>query len=115
VTAGATTAGINATLTKPTQITGTVKNTSGAPLANVCVYLYHSGATGGRTTDKGVCTGSTGTYAMAVAAAGSYNVVFEDGTAPYQWYNDEASEATANPVNVTAGATTSGINATFTT
>jgi protocatechuate 3,4-dioxygenase beta subunit len=116
VTAGATTSGVNATLTLPsTAITGTVTNGSSAPLANVCVYLYHSGPTGGRTSDKGVCTNSAGRYTMPVAAAGSYNVVFEDstGTYPYQWYNGQTSEATASPVTVTAGATTSGVNATL--
>jgi protocatechuate 3,4-dioxygenase beta subunit len=115
VTSGAVTSAIDATMSGPTQITGTVTSTSGAPLSNVCVYLYASGGTGARTGDTGVCTNSAGQYAMNVATAGSYNVAFYDpsGTFPTQWYNGAASEAAATLVTVSSGAVTSGIDATM--
>jgi protocatechuate 3,4-dioxygenase beta subunit len=114
VTAGATTTGVNAALTGVTRIVGTVTNTSGTPLSNICVYLYAAGATGARTSDTGVCTNAAGGYSMPVAAAGSYNVAFFDpsGTHATVWANGHPSEATANPVAVTSGAQTV-VNATL--
>jgi hypothetical protein len=116
VTSGAQTTGVNATLTGVTQITGKVTNGAGTPVANVCVYLYAAGATGARTSDPGACTTAAGTYTMGVSAAGSYNVAFFDPSGTYvtQWATGKASEATANPVVVTAGATTAAVNATLT-
>ena len=115
VTAGAHTTGINAVLGGPTPITGKVTNASGAPLSNICVYLYHSGATGSRTSDFGSCTDAQGNYVLNVAAAGSYNVAFFDptGTFSTQWYNGASSEAGATPVTVTIGTKPASVNATM--
>ena len=112
VISGATTT-VNATMTEPTEITGTVTSASGTPLANICVYLYASGPSGARTGDTGTCTNSSGQYSMPVASAGSYNVVFYDPQGLYltQWYRGQATEATANPITVTGGATTAGVDA----
>src|SRR5258706_913464 len=61
-----------------------------------------------------------GTYKVSGLAAGQYQVNFadpncffspNDDLAP-QWFNDQQTQATANDVTVTAGATTGGINAT---
>jgi hypothetical protein len=59
-------------------------------------------------------TQSTGNYAMPSVPAGSYTVEFVGCPNPYwvyQYYNDQYSLATATPVTVTAGSTTTGINA----
>jgi len=64
-----------------------------------------------------------GTYRVSGLAAGHYQVNFadpncffspNDDLAP-QWFNDQQTQATANDVTVTAGATTGGINATLVT
>jgi protocatechuate 3,4-dioxygenase beta subunit len=113
VTSGAPTTAVNATMVTPTEITGTVKNASGTPLANICVYLYQSGASGTRTGDTGTCTNAAGQYTMTVASAGSYNVAFYDPTGNYltQWYNGATGEGAATSVTVTKGGTTPSINA----
>jgi protocatechuate 3,4-dioxygenase beta subunit len=115
VTAGAHTTGVNAAMTGPTPLTGTVTNASGAPLANVCVYLYAAGAAGARTGDTGTCTNASGQYVMSVASAGSYNVAFFDpsGTYETQWSGGASSEAAATPVTLTVGTPTPVVNATM--
>jgi len=110
VTAGSTTSGINAALAAGGQITGTVTDAStSAPVAGVFVQAYDSGGNPVASTQ----TASDGTYTIAGLATGSYKV----GFAPYgtnyvpQFYNGKASLAAADPMAVTAGSTTSGINA----
>ncbi|HLI55652.1 MAG TPA: hypothetical protein VKY26_01340, partial [Actinomycetota bacterium] len=111
VTAGQN-ATANAALSDVTLITGTVTDqASGLPVANICLYLYAAG--GARTADPGVCTLSNGSYALPVAAAGSYDVAFVDPTATHttQWWNGAATQGAATPVPVTANQTAGGINA----
>jgi len=64
-----------------------------------------------------------GSYKVSGLAAGQYQVNFadpncffspNDDLAP-QWFNEQQTQATANDVTVTAGATTGGINATLVT
>lgn len=101
----------DAAMASVTAIAGTVTDATGAPVSGVCVYLYTTGGT--RTSDVGTCTGASGTYVMNVAAPGSYTVGFYDPSARYltQWANGQATQGTANPVTVTSGAVTSGVNA----
>ena len=119
VTAGSTTTGIDAALAPGGQISGTVTDAdTHAAVADVCVTVYDSAgnAAGSVTTDAG------GQYTLPGLASGSYRVAFDvsflscfeaGGTGYYalQYYSDGASLATADPVSVTAGSTTSGINA----
>ena len=119
VTAGATTSGINATLAPAGHITGTVTNASAVALANIMVVAYasvddynngHSIASTGTAADGSYDLGDlpTGSYLVQFGAS-----MFSDSNYVVQFYNNEPTIDTANPVAVTAGATTSGINATL--
>ena len=111
VTAGSTTSGIDAALAAGGQISGTV---TGASMsygeAGVFVQAYDS-------RGNAVATGQTasdGTYTLFGLATGTYKVAFvPGGNHVPQFYNGKATLATADPVTVTAGSTTSGIDATF--
>ena len=111
VTAGSTTTGIDAALQAPGQITGTVTDAAThAAVANECVSAYdaNGGSVGFGQTD------SAGRYTVSGLAAGSYKVSFygcSGGNYAPQFYNNKGSLATADPVSVTAGSTTTGIDA----
>ena len=109
VTAGATTSGIDAAMIPEGQISGTVTDSAThAPLAGISVYAYDSSGrlVGGTQTD------ASGAYTTDGMAAGSYRVGFF-GASPYasQYYNGQPTLASADPVTVADGKTTSGINA----
>jgi hypothetical protein len=120
VTGGTPASGVNAVLATPgatttgpvTEITGTVTDTAGHGLANICVYPYVA-ASGTRTSDPAACTDSAGKYALVLGTAGTYNVVFYDASGTYvtQWFSGAAYEGGATPVSVTTGTPTTGINA----
>src|SRR5271165_353651 len=111
VTAGTTTSGINAAMVTHGEITGTVTDSaSKAPVAGICVDIYDSSG----SVVSSVPTDSSGAYVSPRLAAGSYHVgFFNCGASTYasQYYNDQATLASADPVTVTDGTTTSGINA----
>ncbi|MGZ6711199.1 MAG: carboxypeptidase regulatory-like domain-containing protein [Solirubrobacteraceae bacterium] len=110
VTAGSTTSGVDAALRPGGQITGTVTDAvTGSPVANECV-----GAFAGTSVVGSATTDASGHYAVMGLAAGSYTIGFQTcGGGNYlpQYYNNKPSPATADPVTVTAGATTSGVDA----
>jgi hypothetical protein len=111
VTAGAVTSGINAAMVTYGQITGTVTdNASHAPIAGICVQAYNSGGYADFTR-----TDASGVYTLSGLAAGHHRVEFASGcgAANYvaQYYSGKSSLASADPVTVTDGTTTSGINA----
>jgi Carboxypeptidase regulatory-like domain len=112
VTAGTTTSGINAAMVTHGQITGTVTDSAtGAPLAGICLDVFDSG--GGITAQSS--TNANGVYTTIPLPSGSYRVGFDlgcgDSTYAAQYYNGRATLAGADPVTVTDGTTTSGINA----
>jgi hypothetical protein len=98
-------------------ITGTVTDSvTGLPVANVCVYAdYATGPLKGQYTGAGYCTGASGTYSLTGLPATSYKLAYylpgqsQSVPSPY-WYLNASNEATATPVSVTSGSTTSGIN-----
>jgi IPT/TIG domain len=92
-------------------ISGSVADaTTHAALGGICVSLYSTA--GGRTGDAQACTNAQGTYTMAVASAGSYDVVFAGGAGYVtQWYSGQASQGTANAVVVHTGGDTGNVNA----
>ena len=92
-------------------ISGAVTDASThAPLSGICVSL--STTAGVRTGDPQACTDAQGTYTMAVASAGSYDVAFAGGAGYVtQWYSGQATQASANAVVVHQGADTPNINA----
>jgi hypothetical protein len=98
-------------------ISGTVTATSGGgALANICVYLYPVGTT--TAASYATCTLSDGTYYIAGAASGSYDVAFADPAGVYttQWYTGSKggspTQSGAVAVSVPVGyGTATGINA----
>ena len=112
VTAGATTASINAALISGA-ITGTVTAaTGGAELGGICVDVQQTvGAGFGSATTR-----ADGTYTVTGLKSGSYSVEFftgcgNSGNYLTQWYNGQATETSAVPVTVVNGVTTPTINA----
>jgi hypothetical protein len=110
VTAGSPLSGIDAQLAAGGSITGRVTDeTNSCPIPDMEVDVYdlnnhYMGAT--RTDDNG-------TYSVSGLPTGSYKVFFSPYELNYvpEWYDDQPSFYTANPVSVTAGATTTGIDA----
>ena len=113
VAAGGTASSINAAMQPGGTITGTVTAAvGGADLGGICVDASQSGGGPG----SGFATTATnGTYSVTGLPAGSYTVEFHTGcgnSGNYvsQWYNDETSFGSANPVSVTVGSTTPNID-----
>lgn len=117
VTDGATTAHVDARLAQSGSIAGTVTDADGAPLAGIDVTV--SDAAGDEASTR---TAADGTYSVGSLSAGSYAVKFapdpavagfDPGGGNYlpQYYDARPSPQTADPVTVTGGATTSGIDA----
>jgi 5-hydroxyisourate hydrolase-like protein (transthyretin family) len=114
VTAGANTSEINAQMQPGGQITGTVTDNEGKPLADVSVKVFEAG--GSKTVPVLYAqTGLTGNYTVSNLASGSYKVEFsessEAGNYAPQYYNAKFTWAEAGLVSVTAGITTPEINA----
>jgi 5-hydroxyisourate hydrolase-like protein (transthyretin family) len=116
-----TTAGAHDTLTESImvtygQIAGTVTDhATGAAIGGICVHAYNSG--GGVLASA--ATNASGAYTLTNVPDGADWVGFSSGcgAANYlpQYYNEKASLASADPVTVTGGATTTGINAAMVT
>ena len=115
VTAGATTPAINAAMVAGGQITGTVTDrAANTTLAVICVQVYNSSGAVAASTQ----TNSSGVYTVSALPTGSYDVGFLDCSADAyvtQYYDGKPTLASADPVAVTAGTTTSGINAALVT
>lgn len=84
------------------------------PLQNIEVTAYE--ADGNESPVGFATTGTGGAYNIAGLAAGSYRVMFSpsfgsDLNYVTQYYEGKSSPASAKPVSVTQGATTSAINA----
>jgi hypothetical protein len=108
VTIGETSAGINAKLQLGGRISGRVTAAGSGPLSNVLVCALSS------PSEAVACalTGRDGEYAIAGVPAGSYVVGFQAAkTYAVQYYDDQATYAAAQIVQVTAGAGTAGIGA----
>ena len=97
-------------------ISGTVTDTSSAPLANICAYAW--GTHGENTQNPGATTAADGTYTISGLAPGqyivffqscddsSYGIVYYDGTPTGTSGYREASDVVVSP-----DATTTNINA----
>lgn len=112
VTNGTTKSGINAAMIAEGRISGTVTDkTTDAALAGFCVDVYDSSGNdvASATTD------SSGAYTTSGLPGGSYRLSFfscgGSYTYPMQYYNGKATLSAADPVTVTNGTTTTGINA----
>lgn len=111
VASGATTPDIDAVLSPAGKISGTVTNGASA-LEDIEVTAYWMD--GPTLRAYTVTTGSNGSYEIAgLAPGGPYKLEFLDtyGTYITEYYNNKSDMQSADPVTVTAGATTPGINA----
>jgi hypothetical protein len=91
-------------------VSGTVTDAASSPLPGICVTLYlPDGNFGG----DGGCTDDSGKYTSSEVAPGTYKVGFYDPNNGYasEYYNDKPDLASADTIQITAGATTSGIDA----
>lgn len=98
---------INFTLAASANISGTVTNASdgitGIPSITVTPYDASSGLA---VTNGAVTTDAQGKYNISGLTAGNYKLRFSGGIWVSAYYNDATSLATATPVAVTAGSTT---------
>ncbi len=106
---GKTDTEISAVLVKPGAISGTVTNSSNTHLEDVEVKALNAGGESVASTH----TVANGSYTISGLTEGSYKVQFVASTGNYapQYYNNKPRLPEAAPVTVTAGHTTSAINA----
>jgi len=119
VALGATVPGIDAELDLAAAVSGTVRSPEGTAVDGVMVEVEDAdGAVVqyGRTGSGGT---GTGTYSFTGLRAGDVKVAFAraSGTTPYvpQYYSGASTMAAASTVTLTAGVTTSGLDATLAT
>jgi hypothetical protein len=118
VTAGATTAGIDAQLVIGGHITGTVRNSAVPPMpisgVAVSAYAWNSSSNYWQWV-RGSRTNPSGQYDLGGLATGTYRVCFSSvNSYAYECYNNVAIVDSATDIAVTAGATTAGIDAQLT-
>jgi protocatechuate 3,4-dioxygenase beta subunit len=110
VIVGQTTSGIDAALTLGGTVSGTVKDSSGAPVAGACVSVYDAS---NAAVGAPACTAVDGTYATAAVPAGQYKVSFTRSDGRVIYYDNKADLASADSVTVSQGKDTGGIDAAF--
>jgi len=110
--------GINAVMAQGASISGKVVNAdTGAALSGICVTANFNSSFGGPFVQGTFTqTSATGTYLLKNLISGGYTVTFDDcqgqaGSWVQQWWESAASQSTASPMNVTAPATASNIDA----
>ena len=116
VAAGATRSGIDARLAVAGQVGGTVTNASAAGLGRIQVTAYRADRFGGWDEVNSTLTAADGSYELGGLPTGSYVIELRDdlrGDYVTQFYGNQPTFAAADDVAVTAGATTSGIDATL--
>ncbi len=103
--------GVNAYLKRGAGFSGVVKGPHGHPLEGVCVQEVGEHGNGFAETDF------DGTYAFGGLQPGSYVVQFmgcdNQGSVAPQYYNNESDSGSADPITLTTGKVTRGINATM--
>jgi hypothetical protein len=112
VSQGGSLSGVNAYLQPGAGISGVVKDSHGNPLAGICVQIA------GKQGNALSASGANGSYTITGLPAGSYLVQFaggcgNPGSVTQQFYNSEPNVGSADPVTLTAGAITTGIDATM--
>ena len=115
VTAGRHVTGADIALSPAGTVTGVVTSgVTGEPLSGICVYGVRP-SDGGRLANDGgrSCTGYDGAYTLAGLPAGGVKVHFAPLGNEYleQWAHGASSLASASLVPVTAGGTTTGVDA----
>ena len=109
-----TRAGIDAVLTASATVSGTVRGPSGDPVQGECVNAVTNTASG-LDGVANATTAADGTYELQGLAPGSFLVYFQDcnNVGPFidQWWDNQPDSSTAVAVVVTAGSSTTGIDA----
>ena len=123
---GATVTGKNFALVPGATISGTLSNSSGAPLRGTALAYTTGGEKPANVVGAGYTNPDDGSYSIPGLAAGSYKVGFSTASTPYsyetgllapsdpylsQWYSAKYSYGASASVVVTTGQTKSGINA----
>lgn len=114
VSEGTRTSGIDAALKQGGTIGGEVTSAAtGKPLAGIRVCATPKGVPGEVFGECAPVTSATGKYVIERLETGEYTVAFWAEGQDYlnQFYDDESSAAQANPVTVTGGKLTPGIDA----
>jgi VCBS repeat-containing protein len=113
VVAGDDTGGIDAILSTPAHITGTVTSDGGAGIENVMVVAYAPNGGGGWLPAGYANTGAGGEYDIGGLTQGSYRLLFYDSTATYlaEYYADASTLESATPVTVSRGERANGCDA----
>ena len=111
VSGGGERAGVSATLTALSHVTGTVTNAAGSGLPAVEVSAWLDLGNGSWQEVTSTFTGSGGTYDLGLPS-GTYRLQF-DAPGPYatEWWDDATSRATATDVVVPVSTTVTGRNA----
>lgn len=111
VAQGADTAGIDAALALGGSFRGRVTDSSNAGVDSICVAAYDDSFSWAGFGS----TGPDGAYSVTRLPAGSYRVEFNDCAYPQrflsEWWKDKPDFSSADPVAVTQGADTPGIDA----
>ncbi len=115
VTAGGTRSGINARLALAGHVSGTVTDARGHGIGDISVIALIPDGSGDWLGVNGVQTAADGTYDLGGLPTDSYRILFLDNFGVYaeQFYDNEPTPELADPVAVTAGWVTSGIDATL--
>ena len=110
ISSGAALTNVNVNLAAGGSITGTVTSAqSGEGIADICLGASSTTPSGSSVSIGGAQTMSDGTYVVSNLAAGSYIMVFDSSC--YSGAGSAYSAQTlSQPVNVTAGSTTSDVN-----
>jgi hypothetical protein len=107
VASGKTTTGIDATFQAEGEISGTVTDAgTNAGIGGIDVEAY---PTAGGTIETAQ-TASNGSYTIPALPAGTYKLLFDGANYQTAYYDNQTSYSGANPVTVTAGQTTDGID-----
>ncbi len=109
---GQTKRGVDVALKPGAGLSGTVTNTNGKPIGGICVDFSSARGFGFGETE----TNPDGTYRATGLNPGTYTVRFSggcDNSGSYlaQYYNRKSTAAAADPVKLTAGHITTGIDA----
>jgi len=106
---GSSTSHINAVLPRGGSITGSVSDSaSSAAIQDECVSLYDQS----NALVQQVFTAADGSYTIGQLHTGTYHIDFPGCTGRYfsEWYHDKGDFNSSDPISVTLGSTTSGVN-----